>query len=568
MAYTDFYMQTTGNDLNAGSTSADVAVYSSSSGNWDGTSVFTPTDGSTPAGPVSVGMWANIYNSGDGAVRYLAQVTAVAAGVNGAITFSTTAKYGTAPTSNSGSRNLKVGGAWATSQALSVRLTAVTAPASTRINFRAGNYPSLSSQNWGIGGASGILVWYRGYKTTPGDLDNVSPANVAAWTLGTDCPVMTWSSTGLTITGKDAILSGLAFTSASTTASTLTLGASNVLAHRCVVLATGANAAANAVKMTNAACDLEMCYCKATASAAVTSVSNASCEVRGNFLDGGLNSVALTGTGPWTVVGNICNSPAADAISLGANFALACHENTIFNPGGHGILLLSTLTADVSVTGTLFHSVTGTGKVCVSFAGTTDVGSVRLASNALFNCNAGSDANGVSSGLGDLPAFDTIAEAANPLPNAAANNFTYAGATGRGAGFPAMFQNTSSGTAFVGGKSPGATDPAATSVFPVVRKLVSQGSTRRVASRAVVIAGSSTTVVPAMPTRWRPYPVYCTVVRRGATAALTANSAPVVVRTPPRLIVRPQTIQRNPGRSLFASPAVPTVLVTSVRCVR
>ncbi|MBS0263898.1 MAG: hypothetical protein JSS02_18310 [Planctomycetes bacterium] len=568
MPFNEFYMQTTGHDLNAGSTSADAALYASTAGNWDGVSVFTPTDGSTPASTVSVGMWANIYNTGDGVVRYLAQVTAVAGGVNGAITFSTTAKYGTAPTSNNGSRNLRVGGAWASSQALSTRLTGVTAPASTRINIRAGTYPTLSSQNWGIGGTAGVLVWYRGYKTSPGDLDTLSLANLAAWTPGTDCPLFNWSTTGLTVSGKDAVLSGLAFVSASTTSSAVTVAANNVLVHRCVCVATGANVAANAVKMNNAAADLELCYCKATSSAAVVSATNASCEIRGNNLEGGLNTISLSGTGPWTVLGNVCDSPAADAVVQGANFALVCQANTIFNPGGHGLSLVSTLTADVSISGNLFHTVAAAGKVCVASAGTTDVASVRLVGNALFNCNAGSDSNGVSTGLGDMPAFDTTIEAVNPLPGAGSRNFTYAGVTGRGAGFPALFQNTTAGTVFAGGKNPGATDPASTTVCLAQRRVVLAPASRKVPGRSVVIAGSPQPVLLPVPLRRRVYPVPYPAIRRVGLAGIVASASVLVVRTPPRSVTPRGWVRRAAGQALFALPVPPAVLVTSPRYVR
>src|SRR5437868_12025449 len=105
-------MQTTGSDLNAGSTTADAAVYTSTAGNFDGTSIFTPTDGSTPASSIAVNDYVSLSNTGDTVARCVAQVTAVGAGVNGTVTVSTTIKYGTVPTSNSGSRALKAGGAW------------------------------------------------------------------------------------------------------------------------------------------------------------------------------------------------------------------------------------------------------------------------------------------------------------------------------------------------------------------------------------------------------------------------------------------------------------------------
>ncbi len=78
-------------------------------GNWDGVSVFTPTNGSTPASFVTVGDWCPVYLSILGQWLYVAQVVSVAAGINGAITLSTTVRLGTAPTSGTGNYTLQDG---------------------------------------------------------------------------------------------------------------------------------------------------------------------------------------------------------------------------------------------------------------------------------------------------------------------------------------------------------------------------------------------------------------------------------------------------------------------------
>jgi hypothetical protein len=118
MAFTEFFCRASGSNLNGGALStgaepATTAAYTSTSGNWSTvTNQFTPTDGSTPASTVTVGDFASIYINAATTAVYIARVTVVAAGVNGAITVSTTSIYGTAPTTNSGSRSIKVGGAW------------------------------------------------------------------------------------------------------------------------------------------------------------------------------------------------------------------------------------------------------------------------------------------------------------------------------------------------------------------------------------------------------------------------------------------------------------------------
>lgn len=568
MAFTEFYMQTTGNDLNSGSTNADSALYTSTGGNWDGVSVFTPTDGSTPASTISAGMWANVYNTGDGAARYIAQVVSVAAGVNGAVTFSTTAKYGTAPVSNSGSRNIKVGGAWASPATLTTRLTAVTAPASTRINIKAGTYSSLSSQNFGIGGGVGILVWYRGYKTTPGDLDNVSLSAVAAWVVGTDCPSFTWTGAGLTVSGKDSVVSGLGMTSASTTASVVSAAANGVIIRRCVATATGANALSIAVKMPNSLGVVELCYCKATSSAAVVSMTNASCEARGNYLEGGLNSVSVSSTGPWALYANIFDSPAGDAVVLGSNVALICVDNTFYNVGGHGISLPSTLATSVSICGNLFHTITTASKYAVNYSGSTDVGAVRLSSNSIYNCNAGTDSNGLTTGLGDMPAFDTTIEATDPLPLAASHVFQYMGQTGLGAGLPPIYQNTTANSLFDSNRAPGATQPNNV-VVSTPRRVVVTTQTRRGPVRPVIVSGGgSTTYVPIpAPPRRIVYPARTNAARRVPFPIRAASIVPV--RIPPRIVSRPVYYRRNAFNAILsAAVSVQTVLVKSERKVR
>jgi hypothetical protein len=114
VAYTEFYVQSTSSNLNAGSTTGDAATYTGI-GDSDGTSVFTPSDGSTPANTVNAGDFASVYVTiGATVAVFVGRVTAVGAGVNGTITVSTTAKSGTFPAASAGAHTItcKVGGAW------------------------------------------------------------------------------------------------------------------------------------------------------------------------------------------------------------------------------------------------------------------------------------------------------------------------------------------------------------------------------------------------------------------------------------------------------------------------
>lgn len=175
MAYSEYYCQTTGNNLNAGSTTGDNAVYTGV-GDSDGTSKFTPSDGSTPASSVNVGDFASVYVTAGATVAvFVGRVTVVAAGVNGAITVSTTAKSGTFPASSGSAHTItcKTGGAWkGPNAAVGFPFGFVTAALTDaagdipRVNFKSGtNYAITAAISHSIAGP----VQFQGYSASPGD---------------------------------------------------------------------------------------------------------------------------------------------------------------------------------------------------------------------------------------------------------------------------------------------------------------------------------------------------------------------------------------------------------------
>ncbi len=110
--YTEFYCQSGGSNLNAGTTTNNTATYTSIHGNWvQSTGIFTPTDGTTPASTVSVGMRASVYIDGASVGVYVGEITAVGAGANGAIT-ANTRPIGAKPSDQTGTATIKVEGAW------------------------------------------------------------------------------------------------------------------------------------------------------------------------------------------------------------------------------------------------------------------------------------------------------------------------------------------------------------------------------------------------------------------------------------------------------------------------
>lgn len=203
MAFTEFYCRSGGSNLNGGrlSTGAEpstTAAYTCTNSNWDGTSVFTPTDGSTPASSVTVGDFASVYLDAATVAVYIARVTAVGSGVNGTITLSTTAKSGTAPTSNATGRTIKVGGAWKGPNGASgfpfgfvtqAQMNSSSDP--VRVNFKNDAQYNITAAI--TANVAGPLV-FQGYTTSPGDLGK---ATIDGGTTGASYVLLTNSQKGV-----------------------------------------------------------------------------------------------------------------------------------------------------------------------------------------------------------------------------------------------------------------------------------------------------------------------------------------------------------------------------------
>jgi hypothetical protein len=429
-------MQTTGNDLNAGSTNADTAVYTSTGGNFDGVSVFTPTDGSTPANSVNVGDYADVYNTGDTTARYVAKVATVAAGVNGAITLDTTIVYGTVPTSNNGSRNIKTGGAWASLAVVSPLFASVAVPQSTRINVKAGTYANTSTgRTFGSPGTATKPIWWRGYKTSIGDQDTNNTATAA-----TDIPSFTFTTGQVTISGAHQIWSNLDIASACTTAGGAinVTGAENTF-YGVRIVNSAANANSKAITL-NGVLSLSMtrCYLKATTTAnqcVNTAAGAASATLSACVITGGIVGFNAS-TNTCNLYQCIFDSQAGDAVqcaSAGNVYMVNC---SVYKPTGNGVSFTGTIAASWIVN-CYFSTVNQASKAAINNTSGTNTDLIRCVGNAYYNCTAN------TTGLGDFPEIlgnGTLAYEA--FRNPGSQDFTII-PVGQMIGVPGGFENVS-----------------------------------------------------------------------------------------------------------------------------
>lgn len=199
--FTEFYCQTTGDNLNAGSTTSDSAAFTYASGDWvQSTGVFTPASGNPQSDGVAVGDWASVYPDGSTVAVFVGRVTARDTTT---ITVSLLAKSGTAPADGTGNRTLKIGGAWdgpdgAVVFPFNFVEGALTNAAgnSPRINVKGTYYagPLTESGNNGP-------VWWQGYTNAIDDggfANFYGSNNVAGYVL-------------LTISGKNRVFSNFQF---------------------------------------------------------------------------------------------------------------------------------------------------------------------------------------------------------------------------------------------------------------------------------------------------------------------------------------------------------------------
>ncbi len=375
-----------GSDLNSGSTSSDVAsgsdsaTYTSTAGNFDGTSVFTPTDNQTTTSFVAVGDYVSLYNTGDTVTRAVAKVLTVGAGNNGAITIDTTVLYGTVPTSNSGSRACKKGGSWASlalGAANGILATVASVPQSTQLNIKAGTYANTTtSRAIALGGTQRFPFLIQGYQTTPGD--QVGQFQAVA---GTNIPSLTWTTGNFTISNTDVTLANLDITGASGGAQ-FVISANRWKLQEVRSTNTNATAAAIAFSATSGGIATS-CNFNAT----TTSTKMVNCTTVGSLFyacifNGG--AIGLLSTIATDIDRCLFYGQTGDGINISTTLRMT--ETTMYGQGGNGVNFITTVAGTIA--NCYFEGITTAAKAAVNNTSGTNSQSLVLISNAFFNNTA------------------------------------------------------------------------------------------------------------------------------------------------------------------------------------
>ncbi len=441
-SFSEFYMVTTGSNTNAGSTTDNAALILSSSGSWGAAGTLNRYISTAAVfGTASIGQMASIYfATTTGNAVFISSIVAVIS--NTTIDLDTTTIfYGVKPsTSATNQYACKIGGAWGDLGVLGNIFNARTVTQSTRINIKAGTYANTSNtRTFGSNGGNGNLIWWRGYKTTPGDQDS---NNLAV--AGTDIPNFTWTTGNAAITGSNQIFSNLQFISANTAATgTVDDHAANLTYYRCRII-NSSNVANGFALVQNSAgfnTRIQSCYIQADilATNAIQCAGAGSTFLMGSVINGGSISVSLTGAGS-TMYGNIIYGSGSNAVNVGGTGPLILISNSVYQPVGNGFNFNGPSSLGSLVFNNYFENVNQSGKAAISLAVATNT--VNISGNAYSGCTLNISTT-VTEGFTIYDNTTSLSQAAFISPSN--QNFSIL-PVAQGIAYPSLFENLSNDT--------------------------------------------------------------------------------------------------------------------------
>lgn len=418
MAFTEFYVQTTGSNLNGGSSTGDNAKYTSTNGNWDGTSTFTPAD-TQAASLIAVGDFASVYNDGATVGVYIARVVTInsTGGNITSIVVSTTAKSGTAPTSSGTGRTIKVGGAWKGPNAAEnfpfgfIAATATdTSGDYPRVNFKNGtNYSVTAAVAHSVAGP----VIFQGYTGSAGDGGR---AILDGGTSGTSYTLM--SLTGTQCGMEDFIIQN---NGASGSSNGFLVAGVGVIARRCVVNSVRGNGFFVNAASTLIECEAYSCSQSNTSTqAGITLGSNMALAIRCISHDNSGNGVEGFALGGGNVAMIDCisdtNGHAGINLTSGSAQNVSIIGCDVYNNVSHGIILSS---GSVNYTALIENCnliKNGTGGTGYGIFGNSTGSLAGYIINCGFGSGTQANTTGTTTALKEIQVSGSVTYASNVTP--------------------------------------------------------------------------------------------------------------------------------------------------------
>lgn len=426
-SYTEWFCNSTGTNINAGSTTNATPTFSNSNQNWDSTTGIYTSTGSDLSG-VSVGMWASVFVDGATTAVFVGRITAVDDTLD-TITVSTTIKTGTAPSTSATGRSIVVGGAWygpwysgATVDnwpisTVNDRLTN-TSLASPRINFK----------NDRVYGTTNVIqnsngpIRFQGFATNAGDFGR---AWLTGSTVGAGHAAFTFNGANVDVTDFIFATNG-----ASANAALVTGGNNEQYFSRCVFRdSRGAGISTAGFTFLNE-CESFLCNANNTAGTSGFNISGASsvlvrCVAHDN-VGTGTSGFIINST--CSLINCIADSNGRDGLTFNAVNMLSVEGCDFYNNGTNGINLTGASATTVLIENCNFigNGVGLTGAYAINSSGSV------LRNGSVINCvfGTGTATNG-SGGANIFPGTGLneignigLAANVNPWVDAANGNFS------------------------------------------------------------------------------------------------------------------------------------------------
>lgn len=286
----------------------------------------------------------------------------------------------------------------------------------------------------GSGTTSAPNRW-RGYKTTPGDLDT-QPAT--ARTSGTDFPLITFTSGSVTIGGNFQDFENIEFRGTAPGTRLVGVTGASCKFLRCRFDCQEASATSYTMRLSGDGCNFVDCWFKGTSTAShVVFLEGVRSTVSDCQFLGGGNGLYVDATGgiETAIIGCIFDDNGSDGIKIdgSASRGAVISGCTFYSPGGNGIDITTAVPTFLLIRNCLFHTVTAGSTFAVKMPSGT-------AQPLICGCayyNVTSRFSNVTESLEYYP----VTESSDPLPNAASHDFTLtSGALSIGGGMPGLFE--------------------------------------------------------------------------------------------------------------------------------
>lgn len=282
--------------------------------------------------------------------------------------------------------------AWTSLSAAISGVGAGPATTPTRVNVKAATYTqNTTGLTFNTAGATTAPVWWRGYKTTPGDQD--SNGNAVA---GTDLPDWVWTTGQLTISGAHQYFSNIQVDSQCVLngSGAVNVSGANCTFYRFRSINTGASANGLAISLGSGESCIA-CYFKATTSASSCVKAGGNGQFSGCYVTGGAVGL-LAATNVISVNDCIFDQCGGDAIQATTS-PLTVAGCSFYAPLGNGINWTGTPSSVAMILNNYFENVNQAGKAAIANSSGTVSNLIRRVSNAYFNCTTN------TSGMGDIP---------------------------------------------------------------------------------------------------------------------------------------------------------------------